>query len=682
MTKYSGFRRGHVFPIAQAVGQIPQLRFSNRSLLPGAAMGFSVLWGAVLGSALPRSDYGPAVVSVIGMLLTIVLTVVLYRQQSALRSLAETDSLTGLTNHRGFHQALRSELRAAATRRDNVALVVLDLDDFKSINERHGHPFGDGVLQRVGAQLRKSVRGGDIAARTGGEEFALILPGSDVEAAQEIAERVRVAIAQLAPAGSELSSSAGVAVYPMDADSARSLLQLAEGALYWAKRSGKSRTRRFDPDHVRLSGDAPQRSEIERILRERAIEPVFQPVASLTTGRLLGYEALARFPDSPERPPSTWFAQANACGLGPQLEAAAIQAALDVAGRPPGTHLAVNVSPSALSTDVVTSVLPDELSGVVIELTEHEVYVGDSLLADTLADLRERGARIAIDDAGAGYAGLKQVMWVRPDIVKLDLDLTRAIHSDPVRMALVESLVRFARRVGATVCAEGIEQHDDIEVLANLDVPWGQGYALGRPAPPWSRISPPAAETCRTALAQALISSPGGESPAISAGDRRLEHLAGRLANTRTSSDLYTTLELMAGELHADKIALSRWHPKRRELQTLAESGDQAQDEFFPVGEYPATARVLERQEATQVMVGDPEADSSEVGFLVSHGYGSLLMVPIVLGGESLGILEAMSEEDRPWTRTEINRARIIANQLAAVIETHFRSGSQAAALP
>jgi EAL domain-containing protein (putative c-di-GMP-specific phosphodiesterase class I) len=464
-----------------------------------------------------------------------------------------------------------------------------------------------------------------------------------------------------------------VAVFPVDADSARSLLQLAEGALYWAKRSGKSRTRRFDPDHVRLSGDAPQRSEIERILRERAIEPVFQPVASLTTGRLLGYEALARFPDSPERPPSTWFAQANACGLGPHLEAAAIEAALAVSGRPPGTHLAVNVSPSALSTDVVRSVLPGDLSDLVIELTEHEVYVGDSLLADSLADLRERGARIAIDDAGAGYAGLKQVMWVRPDIVKLDLDLTRAIHSDPVRMALVESLVRFARRVGATVCAEGIEEHDDIEVLANLDVPWGQGYALGRPAPPWSRISPHAAETCRSALAEALVSSPGGDSPAISAGDRRLEHLAGRLANTRTSSDLYSTLELMAGELNADKIALSRWHPERHQLQTLAESGDQVQDEFFSVAEFPATARVLEEQEATQVIVGDPDADGAEVRFLLSQGYSSLLMVPIVLGGESLGIVEAMSEEHRSWARTEINRARIIANQLAAVIPSHFR---------
>ena len=640
-------------------------------------MGFSVLWGALIGVALSRDDHELALYSAVGMVFTVLFTIVLYRQQSALQSLAETDSLTELTNHRGFQEALRSELRAAGARRSTVALVVLDLDDFKAINEHHGHPFGDGVLQGVAAQLRKSVRGGDTAARTGGEEFALILPGTDAGVAQDIAERVRIAIAQLAPAGSELTCSAGVAVYPFDADDAASLLQLAEGALYWAKRSGKSRTRRFDPDHVRLSGDAPQRSEIERILRTRAIEPVFQPVASLTTGQLIGYEALARFPDAPERPPSTWFAQANACGLGPQLEAAAIQAALEVPGRPRDTHLAVNVSPSALSTDVVRSVLSDDLSGIVVELTEHEVYVGDSLLADSLADLRERGARIAIDDAGAGYAGLKQVMWVRPDIVKLDLDLTRAIHSDPVRMALVESLVRFARRVGATVCAEGIEEHDDIEVLANLDVPWGQGYALGRPAPPWSRISPPAAETCRTALAQALISSPGGESTTITAGDRRLEHLSGRLANARTAEDLHSALDLIAGELHADKVMLSRWVPELGAVETLAETGGVSDQTIFELQAYPVTAEVLEQQTAVQVITSDPRADSAESELLLSTGYRSLIMVPVVVHGESVGIVEAMTEEERSWTRTEINRARIVANQLASVMTSYFRVGDE-----
>ncbi|MDX6605943.1 MAG: hypothetical protein QOD14_483, partial [Solirubrobacterales bacterium] len=413
--------------------------------------------------------------------------------------------------------------------------------------------------------------------------------------------------------------------------------------------------------------------EIERILMDRAIEPLFQPVASLTTGRLIGYEGLARFPDAPGRPPSTWFAQANACGLGPELEAAAIRAALEPIGRPPGTHLAVNVSPSALSTDAVRSVLPADLSDLIIELTEHEVYVGDRLLANSLADLRERGARIAIDDAGAGYAGLKQVMWVRPDIVKLDLELTRAIHSDPVRMALVESLVRFARRVGATVCAEGIENHDDIEVLANLDVPWGQGYAIGRPAPPWSPVSPPAAATCRDALAKALVSTPGGETPTISAGDGRLEHLSARLANARSRSDLHSALDLIAGELHADKVALSQWHPDMTAVETLAESGDQPDQEYFSIEEYPTTGRVLERQEAAQVMIGDTRADRAEVELLFSMGYRSLLMVPVVHRGESLGIVEAMSHEERPWTRTEINRARIIANQLASVIQSFFR---------
>jgi diguanylate cyclase (GGDEF)-like protein len=642
-------------------------------MVPWAAVGFSLLWGAILGLAISRGDAALGAASAIGMLLTVGLTAMLYREQAEMRDLAETDTLTGLMNHRGFQQALRGQLERAAAKHDSVALVALDIDDFKAVNEMHGHPFGDRVLQGVSAQLRKSVRKGDIAARTGGEEFALILPGTGAEAAQEIAERMRTGVAELSPAGSELSCSAGVAIYPVDADSAGALVQLAEGALYWAKRSGKSRTRRFDSDHVRLSGDAPQRSEIERILSEGAIEPLFQPVASLTTGRLIGYEALARFPDAPARPPSTWFAQANACGLGPQLEAAAIRAALIPTGRPAGTHIAVNVSPSALSTDAVKDALPADLSDVIIELTEHEVYVGDSLLADSLAQLRERCARIAIDDAGAGYAGLKQVMWVRPDIVKLDLELTRAIHSDPVRMALVESLVRFARRVGATVCAEGIENHDDIEVLANLDVPCGQGYALGRPAPPWSQVSPPAVETCRRALAQALVSSPGGDTPTISAGDRRLEHLSARLANARSRSDLNSALDLIAGELHADKVALSQWHPDMAAVETLAESGDQPEEEFFSIDEYPVTARVLERQESAQVMIGDPRADRPEAELMFSLGYRTLLMVPVVHRGASLGLVEAMCHEERPWTRTEMNRARIIANQLASVLQSFFR---------
>jgi diguanylate cyclase (GGDEF)-like protein len=212
---------------------------SHRRVVPWAAIGFSLLWGTVVGIAVSEGDLGQAIFGAAGMLLTLTLTAYLYREQTELRNLAETDSLTGLTNHRGFQQALRRELQKAGETGESLSLVILDLDDFKAINELHGHPFGDGVLEGVGVQLRRSVRGGDTAARTGGEQFGLILPGTDADAAQEIAERVRRSIENLAPADSQLSSSAGVAVYPVDADTPDALLQLAEGALYWAKRSGK-----------------------------------------------------------------------------------------------------------------------------------------------------------------------------------------------------------------------------------------------------------------------------------------------------------------------------------------------------------------------------------------------------------------------------------------------------------
>ena len=262
---------------------------------------------------------------------------------------------------------------------------------------------------------------------------------------------------------------------------------------------------------------------------------VFQPVVSLASGRVVGYEALARFPGSSMRTPDIWFAQAHGCGLGPELEAAAIRAAMEPLGRPLDAHLAINVGPSALSTEAVQRTLRGNLEGIVVEITEHEFVPDDDSLQAAVADLRQRGAQIAIDDAGAGHAGLKQLMRVRPDIVKIDQALIRDIHTDPARMALVESFVRFARDVGATVCAEGIESLDELAVLADLDVQWGQGYALARPSEPWVEIAPEAAELCRTALAETFRSMPAEHHP-LGSSDRRLVHVSARLAGARTTA--------------------------------------------------------------------------------------------------------------------------------------------------
>lgn len=591
-------------------------------------------------------------------------------QAFELRRLVATDPLTGLANHRGYHEALRVELDRASHEGTELSLVIIDLDDFKVVNDEHGHPYGDEVLRGIGERLRSAVRDSDIAARIGGEEFGLVLPRTGSEAAYEVAERARAAIARLPVPGSELSSSAGIATYPADAEDADNLVHHADGALYWAKNSGKRRTRRFDPELVDQVPATRYREEVERLLREPgALESAFQPVVSLSTGRVVGYEALARFPGA--RPPAAWFALAHACGSGRELEAAAIRAALEPLGRPPGTHLALNVSPSVLISTELREALPRDLAEVVIEVTEHEAITEDAEVAGALEDLRERGARIAIDDAGAGYSGLKQLVQVQPCIVKIDRKLTERVHADPARMALIESFVRFARRTGSVVCAEGIETLEELAALAELDVAWGQGFALGPPAAPWSAVAPTATSICRAGLSNAMR-APAGSADGIVAGDRGLDRLSARIGDARTRRDLYDLLPLLATELGADEVGLSRWHRDEESvLVTLAETVAEER-EYFVLSEFPVTERVLRSRCAAQVLVGDPGADPSETELLLDYGCGSLLIVPLVHAGESVGVIEVYLRDERPFARVEISRARIIANQFAALFPALF----------
>ena len=168
------------------------------------------------------------------------------RQRDTLREQARTDGLTGLLNHRACHERLSEEVTRAAARDRPLSVVVLDLDHFKTINDAYGHGEGDKVLVAAAAKLRSAVREDDLVARLGGEEFALILPGVDGPRAAEAAERARAAIAEVGLGEGSLSCSAGVASYPEDERDAGRLLELADGALYWAKRSGRDQSRRYD----------------------------------------------------------------------------------------------------------------------------------------------------------------------------------------------------------------------------------------------------------------------------------------------------------------------------------------------------------------------------------------------------------------------------------------------------
>jgi diguanylate cyclase (GGDEF)-like protein len=416
-------------------------------------------------------------------------------QRSGLEALATTDSLTGLANHRTFHDALTSASESAAQGRASFALIVLDLDRFKLLNDTCGHPRGDEVLRAVASRLVGVARGSDLVGRLGGEEFGILLAGADAEAAFEVAERVREAIKTIEVDGFRVDSSAGVAACPDDASDAGRLMDLADAALYQAKLAGRGRTCRFDP---RISGPGAV-EERRALVRELLDDPnsvvsLFQPVVELEQGTLVGYEALTRFASERGMAPSDWFDVARSCGLGPELQALAVRRALAVCDRPAGAWVSVNVDPAVLASEPVRAALPQDLEGIVIELTEQELPAEDRDLQRELEALRARGARIALDDAGAGYAGLSHVVRVRPDLIKLDRSLVVDVQRDRVRFALIEAFVSFARRIGAEVCAEGIESSEQLTALAEARVMLGQGYRLGPPGPAWPSVSAEIAE--------------------------------------------------------------------------------------------------------------------------------------------------------------------------------------------
>jgi diguanylate cyclase (GGDEF)-like protein len=409
-----------------------------------------------------------------------------------LEGLARTDALTGLANHRHFQERLRAELDRAQREASQLTLIVLDVDHFAALNDDRGHRFGDRVLTEIAATLAAGVRASDVVARLGGGRFAVLLPGSSGRSAGVLADALRARIARLCPDGCAVAASAGVASVPGDATDASALIEAADGALQWAKRDGRDRTRRYDPVHVQSRSLQKQRAEILALLEDDDVmRPVFQPVVALDTGEVAGYEALTRFRD-PAGGSARWFEQARRCGLGGVFEARAIRLALAASGRPEGCFVTINVSPSGILSGDVLETLPDDLDGIVIELTENETADAPEL-AGRLDHLRERGALIAVDDAGAGHAGLQQLMNVRPDIVKLDRALVDGIAHDPVRAALIECFAGFARRTGTAVCAEGIERYDDLVALASLGVRYGQGYRLARPAAGWPGVAPEAA---------------------------------------------------------------------------------------------------------------------------------------------------------------------------------------------
>jgi len=224
-------------------------------------------------------------------------------------------------------------------------------------------------------------------------------------------------------------------------------------------------------------------SRIRGVLDRDDIDVQFQPVFDLDDCTIVSLEALARFWTEPMRSPSVWFAEAAEVGLGVELELAAIRSALQRLDEfPPGVAIALNVSPTTALDSRFGELLVGVADRVVVEITEHAQVDDYDALRTALAPLRERGAQLAIDDVGAGFANLRHILRLAPDLVKLDLSLTQEISRDPAREALASSLVGFAEGVGASIVAEGISSDEDLALLRALGVDYGQGFHLARPS--------------------------------------------------------------------------------------------------------------------------------------------------------------------------------------------------------
>ena len=210
---------------------------------------------------------------------------------------------------------------------------------------------------------------------------------------------------------------------------------------------------------------------------------VFQPVFDLTQQRITGAECLARFQCTPSRTPDAWFAEAAAVGMGSELEASAVQSALrSLQNLPESFYLAINASPDFIVSEALAPVLEHiDLKRIVLEITEHARVKDYDALARALAPMRSAGLRVAIDDAGAGYSSMRHILRIEPELVKLDISLTRGIDADPKRRALASALIAFARETGIAIVAEGVETEPELQTLLSLGVTSVQGYLLGRP---------------------------------------------------------------------------------------------------------------------------------------------------------------------------------------------------------
>lgn len=416
---------------------------------------------------------------------------------------AEHDLLTSLPNRKLLHERVRQSIALARRDMKHIAVLYLDLDGFKHINESLGHPLGDQLLQCIAKRLIDCVRGTDTVSREGGDEFVILL--SDVRQPEDAAvmtNRILQVVAQphcIDQRDVYITTSIGVSVYPEDGQDAEELINNADTAMYQAKENGRRSFQFFKPA---MYTRAVERQSIEEGLRHALERHEFtlqyQPKINLNTGMITGAEALLRWahPTRGLLLPAQFIPVAENCGLIVPigkwvLRQACLQACVWADAGLRAITMAVNVSATEFAHDNFlnnvfavlseTGLAPRSLQ---LELTESVLMKRVKTTTDVLRYLREWGVQIAIDDFGTGYSSLSYLQKFSVDALKIDQSFIRQLSTGGHHTAIVTAVIRMARSLGLHVAAEGVETREEVEFLRALHCDEAQGYYFSRPGPP------------------------------------------------------------------------------------------------------------------------------------------------------------------------------------------------------
>lgn len=408
-----------------------------------------------------------------------------------LESKAQTDALTGLYNRRGLDGALTRELSRATRAGQSVAAILVDVDDFKQVNDSLGHATGDVVLQGIARRMHAVLRPSDLIARVGGDEFMIVLPETRLAEAVHVSERLRLAVRdepmEVSGRQVQVTASFGVAIVPLSVVSIEEVLDATRQALGTSKRQGKNRVvAATDGQGLRCTAEASD-ADIELLTREGSITALAQAIRNVVSGDITGYEMLSRGPAGIYENPGDFFRLSHEKNMLTLVDFQCLRSCLQASAPLNGDGLIhVNIFPSTLVDSPIERIvnLMQDAGGperFCLELSEQQFLGAPAYLTEAVTELRRFGVQVAIDDVGYGRSSIEALVMLEPDIIKIAREFVMNSDVDPRRRRGLERLTTASKALSSSLVAEGVETEGERAVLMDLGIHRAQGFLWDRP---------------------------------------------------------------------------------------------------------------------------------------------------------------------------------------------------------